>query len=81
MNGGAITEKTWVPLGLAISAAVSLLGGMAWATTVWNRQEELIKKVDHYESIIDDLQGIKTSMAVIESDVRFLRKEIERGKR
>lgn len=74
-----LTEKTWIPLG----AAVIVIGGAtAWLTSVsWNvasATQEISSMKRDQQQYMQDVQAIKTDIAVIKIQVQSVNNKLGR---
>ncbi len=68
-------------IGLAGSAMGSVIGVLASARLTQYRLEQLEKKVDKHNSVIERTYKLETRCAVLEEDLKTVGRRMERGER
>ena len=68
-----IDEKTLIP----ISALAIILGGCAWLTTIYYTGSANAEAIDRIEKKQDDIEKIKTDLAVVREKVENIERKLE----
>lgn len=77
-----LNERTKLPLKLVISIGILVFGATSWLTTVHLEQKAQARQLDiltaQEKSHNDVLSEIKTSVRVIELDVGYIKRAVEK---
>lgn len=70
-----ITEKTWIPLGGALTILGVLIGGIVWLTEVYAKVSLIPSIQAKQEVYTENLAEIRTDIALIKKSIEHIEKK------